>query len=124
MYIAALAYFFILAGLLMRKNKLAHMKFMGLGITIDLLIVLVLQLQRNAVQTAMDFSLSNFQQAHIIVSTIAVLFYIPVVTLGILRYQKKYGQQARNAHVVFGILAFIFRSLGFIFMFSMLGKQV
>lgn len=95
---------------------------MFVGILTDLIIVLVLQVSREAVQTAMEFSLSPLQQAHVFSSSVAVLLYFPVIALGLLRYKNIYGKGVRLAHIRLGLLAFIFRSLGFIFMFSLVGR--
>ncbi len=89
---------------------------MNFGIAIDLLLVLVLQIQRNAVHTALEFSLSPLQQAHVVASTIATVLYFPTLYLG-------WTRRSRVWHLRVGVLAFLFRTFGFILMFSLLSRE-
>jgi hypothetical protein len=120
MAVATLAYALMTVGLLNRKNKQRHVRLMAIAITLDVLIVLILELQKDAVQTALDFSLAPLQQLHVGTSSIAVLLYIPVVYLGFKRFRGLGDLNTRLWHIRLGIGAFIFRTLGFILMFSLL----
>ncbi|APJ03128.1 hypothetical protein [Silvanigrella aquatica] len=120
MSFATLAYGFMLLGVLNRKTSKIHAKFMGSAIFIDLSIVLVLELKRDAVQKALEFSLTFFQQLHIGMSTLALLFYFPIVYLGIKALRTGLTHLERKIHISLGIIAFVFRTIGFILMFSML----
>lgn len=121
MTLATLAYFSMVAGILNRKNKNLHSKLMGTAVTLDLTLVLVLEFTRNAIATAAAMTLEPLQQIHIGFSTLALLLYFPIVILGIMRFRgKATGPRSQKWHRSLGILAFIFRSLGFILMFSML----
>lgn len=122
MTVAALAYFLLVTGLLKRKeNKKTHAILMSLGILTDLLLVLVLEIQRGAIDTTFSFTLSPLQQAHIFSSSLAVLFYFPTVYLGIRRYRGTLTTPAsKRLHIRLGLTAFIFRTLGFILMFSLI----
>lgn len=124
MFVATFAYLLMVNGLVHRKNKKLHVKLMNSAIGLDLALVLLLELSRNAVDTALSFSLSPLQQAHIVASSLATALYIPILILGWLRYTEKLkGSASRSWHLRLGVVAFIFRSLGFLFMFSLLVKN-
>jgi len=120
MYCATLSYGVMVYGVVNRRRRMRHAAAMGTAITIDLALVLVLEFQRHAVETAMRFSLSPLQQTHIAVSTVATLLYIPMLTLGIAGYYQGMRGKRRLWHKRLGIATFVFRTLGFLFMFSML----
>lgn len=119
---ATLSYGCLLAGLLLRHTRKAHVTLMTTGIALDLAIVLTLEFQRHAVEKALEFSMLPLQQLHIGTSTVAVLLYIPVLAFGYQRLKGKGGIRARTLHLRYGTLAFIFRSLGFLLMFSLLWR--
>ena len=121
MGVATLAWLMLTGGVLLEMPRRAHRFWMLAGIGLDLLLVLVLQVQRGAVQTAASFSLGPVQQLHIAFSLGAVLLYGPVVWLGWKRYQ---GEQARAMnHRKAGWVTYIFRTIGFVLMFSMLWRN-
>jgi hypothetical protein len=122
MVAAAFSYFLMVAGLVYRRQKDIHYKLMSSSIGLDLLIVLILEVSRDAVATAAGMKLPPLQQAHIFASSLAVLFYFPVVTLGVLRLKGSKSRKVLSSHKALGITAFIFRTLGFILMFSLLKK--
>lgn len=124
MVAATLAYFFIVMGIYTRKRERnTHVKFMAAGIGIDLTIVLTLEFQRQAINTAIEMSMSWLQISHVLASTAAVIFYLPVVTLGILHIKGRAKNIPANWHKRLGITAFVFRTLGFALMFSLLTKS-
>jgi len=121
MGLASLAWLMVTGGVLLEMPGKSHRFWMLSGIGLDLLLVLVLQVQRGAVQTAASFSLGPLQQLHIAFSLGAVLLYGPVVWLGWKRYQ---GARARALnHRRAGWVAYIFRTIGFALMFSMLWRN-
>lgn len=123
MAIASFAYLLLLAGFVLRKiQRQAHVYLMSTGIVMDLSLVLVLEFQRDAIATALEFSLTPLQQAHIAMSSMATLLYVPLLIMGTLLYRKgnKY-YSLRPWHKKIGIAAFIFRTLGFILMFALIG---
>ena len=124
MWLASLAYACILMGFVVRQtNRRLHVSLMSVGITMDLLLVLILEFQRHAVATALEFSLNPIQQTHVVVSSFATLLYFPIVVLGFISYQNASPSlKIRKWHMRFGIAAFIFRTLGFLLMFSMLSR--
>ena len=121
MGVATLAWLMLTGGVLLEMPRRSHRFWMLAGIGLDLLLVLVLQVQRGAVQTAVSFSLGPIQQLHIAFSLGAVLLYGPVVWLGFKRFR---GDQARAmSHRRAGWVAYIFRTIGFVLMFSMLWRN-
>ncbi len=120
MAVATLAYSSMCFGVLNRTTPKIHSKFMVIAILIDFLIVLTLEIKRNAIKKALAFSLLPLQQTHIAMSSVALLFYFPIAYLGIKALNHKLSEKERILHMRFGITSFIFRSIGFVLMFSML----
>jgi hypothetical protein len=85
-------------------------------------IVLTLEYQRQAIDTALAFSMSPLQQAHIAASSVATALYIPVLWLGWHLLKGTPTAARRRWHRRLAIPAFIFRTIGFILMFALLGK--
>jgi hypothetical protein len=96
---------------------------MSTSIAIDLLLVITLEISRNAVATAISMKLQPLQQMHIAASTIAVILYFPIVILGILRLKARASKKARSYHKILGIIAFTFRTIGFALMFTLIKTQ-
>jgi hypothetical protein len=122
MMFATVAYFVLVTGFLLRKkNRKLHAGLMTLAILMDLSLVLILQINRDAFGTAMSFSLDLLPQLHILASSIATALYIPMLGLGFYLL-KNPGQKPRLKilHLRLGILTLISRSLGFLLMFSMI----
>jgi hypothetical protein len=125
MAIATISYFTMIAGLFYRKQTAIHYPLMSTSIILDLLIVLTLEINRHAVKTAVAMTLHPIQQLHILASSIAVLLYFPIVILGLLRLYAGYNsKKVRSTHKILGITAFIFRTLGFVLMFTLLKKGI
>lgn len=123
MALASTSYAFLVVGLLVRRTHLkTHVVLMNLGILIDLGLVLVLEFQRDAIATAISNKLSTFQQCHVAASSIAALLYLPVLSLGWIRYRNP-KTKYRDWHSKMGLAAFFFRTIGFLLMFSMLYKK-
>lgn len=124
MIIASLSYFIMLVAMSVRSNSLKlHAALMICAVITDLTLVLLLQIERSAIQTALNFNLNFFQQMHIAVSAGATLLYLPIVTLGILKFTKFKSTNIRRYHKHLGIWAFTLRTLGYFLMFSMLTKN-
>lgn len=123
MGIATTAYGLMVCGLIYKYRTSLHTRFMLGAIGLDLFLVLFLEYQRHAIETALAFKLSPLQQAHIGVSTLATVLYFPVLYLGITLW-RDYTKRERliGWHKKIGITAFVFRTLGFILMFSLLAK--
>ncbi len=117
--VAAVAYALLITGLLLRKNRRVHPWLMLSGISIDFILVIVLQIQRNVIQDAITETFNALQGGHIAVSTIAVVLYIPVLILGARQWRGRGGRTGRLWHIRFALTAFTFRSAGFVLMFSM-----
>jgi hypothetical protein len=126
MRVASLAYLTMVAGFVLRRAyPKVHIRLMSAAMCLDLLVVLVLEIQRDAVHTALSFTLNPLQQAHIAASSTATILYIPVILLGVRKFSPKLEivASARKWHKYLGIAAFVFRSLGFVLMFSMLMRH-
>lgn len=121
---ASFAYFLMVFGMHYRRgNRLAHRKLMFSAMGIDLLLVLILEIQRNAVQTVAALELSPLQFGHVLASTSALTLYLPMILLG----KKLWNQEdarIRLWHKRIGITAFALRTLGFLLMFSLLSRQL
>ena len=120
MSISTLAYSLLVVGLILRQSKKPHSLCMLSGISLDIAIVLTLEFTRQAINTAVSLELDALQQTHIVFSTIALLLYFPTLVMGIKIYRGNTCPQLRARHRKIAITAFVFRSLGFIFMFSMI----
>ncbi len=123
MYIATLAWLSMIYGYIKRFNRKSHVPFVLTGITLDILLVLYLQITRDAVGTAMEFSLKPLEQIHILFSTIALLCYFPTLYFG---FKLLFGlgtgsakSTTKKRHMQIAQTALFFRTLGFFFMFSM-----
>lgn len=123
MGLATLSYGFMNIGLMNLRNREFHVRYMNSAIAIDIALVLALELQRDAIQTALSFSLSPLQQAHIAMSAIATVLYIPIMILGWRLYLGKLSSSGRLWHRRLGIIGYVFRSLGFLLMFSLLLRK-
>lgn len=117
---ATFCYFLLVSGIALRKrSQRAHNMLMLSGVAGDLALVLVLQVQRHAVQTAVAFSLSPLQQAHVGFSTVATALYLPLLYLGWKQWRHP-GSVKPGLHRKLGMIAFFCRTAGFLLMFSLL----
>ncbi len=115
---ASLSFSLLCIGIVFKQQRTMHVRLMNAGIFLDLGLVIFLEIQRSAINTATNFSLEPIQQIHILCSTLAVVLYFPTMILGWRIYLNK--SQRRSLHLRFGIAAFVFRAIGFFLMFSML----
>ena len=120
MLIATISYFLMLAGFYYRRIRQLHMPLMFAAIILDLSLVLILEFQREAIKTAMAMSLSPLQQAHIGFSTLATLCYFPLLFWGYRIWKNQSTNQQLSLHKKVGKFAFVFRTIGFLLMFSLL----
>ena len=103
------------------NEKNWHLLFMISAIFIDVSLVLALEIQRGAIETATSLTLSPLQMGHVVASTVATVLYLPTFMLGYIRWkQPKPGTNYVKWHRRFGVAAFLFRTLGFILMFTLL----
>ena len=123
MGLATLSYGFMNIGLMNLRNRDVHVRYMNAAIVLDLALVLALEFQRDAIQTALSFSLSPLQQAHIAMSAVATTLYIPILILGWRLYLGKLSSSGRSWHRRLGMMGYVFRSLGFLLMFSLLLRK-
>lgn len=119
MWIATAAWLSLLLAYRFRATTRLHVFFAYVGILSDLSLVLYLQLTRSAVQTAISFRLDALEQTHILLSTLAVLCYIPTICFGLLLLFYRSSSRRLLLHKTFAVSALVLRTLGFLFMFSM-----
>lgn len=122
--LASFSYALLLAGFALRqRGALRHAWLMGSGMALDLTLVLTLEFTRNAIGTALGGTLSAPQITHILASTLAVLIYFPVFALGFVRLRRPTAANIplRTWHRRLGYAALGLRTIGFAFMFSIVG---
>jgi hypothetical protein len=121
MGIASFAWLILTGGIFLELTRLTHARWMLAGVLLDIGLVLVLQVQRGAVQTAVAQTLSDIQQLHIVASLGAVILYMPAILIGrkVFRYAQT-PEATRELHRNVGRIAYLLRSLGYFLMFSML----
>lgn len=122
MAFATATYGALVLGYALRKVDFkAHGILMTIGVLGDLSLVLALEVQRHAVNTAMAFTLSPIQQTHVFCSSLATALYVPLLVTGLLLMKNPVARQRfRKTHSRIGSVALVFRTLGFLLMFSML----
>lgn len=116
--VAAIAFLFLVAGVIARKNRRIHPILMATGIAIDFGLVIFLQLRHDVVESAMTETYTLWQSGHIIASTLAVILYVAVVPLGVLLVLRRGGPLVRVWHIRIALTAFAFRAAGFLLMFT------
>ncbi len=117
MWFATAMWLLMVLGYLRRHDRRTHVPLVLTAIFGDLALVIYLELTRGAVETALKFELKILQQSHIAVSSLAMLLYFPLLYLG---YQLLNGKaQYRSLHRKIALSTLCFRTLGFLFMFSM-----
>ena len=119
MWIATAAWLSLVLGYQFRRIRRLHLLFVLSGIFADLSLVLYLQFTRSAIQTAVSFTLSLWEQIHIAFSTLALLCYFPTLFFGILILTNGPTVRTLSLHRTFALSALTLRTLGFLFMFSM-----
>jgi hypothetical protein len=123
MSIAALGYFLMLAGIAARReNRILHRRLMFAAMGMDLCLVILIEIQRSAMETLVALGLSPLQLGHVLASTLALALYLPVLLLGRKLWAKE-DAGTRLWHKRLGITAFGLRTVGFLLMFSLLGRS-
>lgn len=119
MYVATFAWILLITGYLQRKNRTRHIPLMLTGIFLDIGLVLYLQFTRSAIQTAVSFTLTWIRQLHVISSTFAFVLYFPVLISGWKLASDAGSPNMRSRHIRLATAALVFRTIGFILMFSL-----
>lgn len=122
MWVASFNFCLLWVGIsFLKTSKKVHAALMGTAIVSDLILVLLLQIERNAVQTAASFTLSPLEQAHVLSSLVATLLYFPLMFYGLKLLRRPEERSIYiQRHRALGLAAIAFRTLGFFLMFSML----
>jgi hypothetical protein len=89
------------------------------GIIMDILLVLYLQITRDAIGTALSFELAILKQIHILFSATALVLYFPTLYLGYRLVKRIATVEQRALHIKIATTALLLRTLGLLFMFSM-----
>ena len=118
MYLASLSLGLMTLGILVRKSIRAHQILLVSAVILDLSLVLILESRRDAIDTVTSLNLSYYQLIHVALAVIAVITYIPTLILGYLYAKRR--EQKFALHLIFGKVAYVFRFLSWIFMFSFL----
>ena len=122
MTVATLAYALLATGVFQAARRRAHVALMSAGVAIDVALVLVLELTRSAVATAASGDLEPMQMGHIAFSLVAVVLYVPTMALGYRAIRSGPAAGAGGVHRTVGRIAFLCRTVGFVLMFSLLGR--
>ena len=117
MWIASVAWAALVIGVINRANRSRHIPLVGFAMLADISLVLYLQFTRSAVQTVVGNKLTGLELVHVGFSTLAVVFYIPTIICGLSLLKGNEG--IRKRHRMFALAAFVCRTMGFLFMFSM-----
>lgn len=121
MGIATIAWVLLAAGAVTWKRRPLHARLVMAGMLVDVGLVLHLQFTRDAIQQAMRFDRAPLEQAHIAVSTLALVLYFPALYLLVRARRRPDDDIAwRTYGRVFGT-ALALRTAGFLLMFSMVG---
>jgi hypothetical protein len=119
---ATFAFFLMLFGMYCRRrDRNRHRALMFSAMGIDLSLVLILEIQRSAMETVLAFDLNPLQISHVLASTLALLLYLPLILLG----TSLWGQESARTrlwHRRLGFAAFTLRTIGFLLMFSLIGR--
>ena len=107
MYLASLSLCLLSFGVLLRKKTRAHLS-----------LILTLESNRGAIDTVTSMELSALQMTHVGLALLAVLTYLPTLTLGFMNLKRR--NHRLNTHRLLGKVAFTFRFLSWIFMLSFL----
>jgi hypothetical protein len=124
MVVATFSYALMVMGILNRRQGQLHAKLMGGAISIDIVLVLVLEVLRSAIATAVGNELNLWQQLHVVFSTLAVVLYFPLIFVGLKNLKHESTPEQKKWHRNLGFTAFALRSIGFVLMFSMLDRHL
>jgi len=92
----------LVAGIIVRKNKYSHIPFMVSAFVIDILMVLGIELNRHAIETAYTTH-DRVMQTHIVISVLVVILYVFQIVTGI---KKAKGHKSRiHGSTGFALLA-------------------
>lgn len=116
MWIALLAWCLLLIGYSRRSIRAQHVPLMISAIALDISLVVYLQITRNAVQKAMEFSMEPLQQLHVLFATLTLLLYVPAVYLGIQLLRGGQTAGLRQRHKRVAITALLTRTLSLLLM--------
>lgn len=94
-------------GLIYRKNRRRHVRLMSAAFVIDLLLVLYIELTKNAVKTAVHPP-HAFILFHVVVSVLVLVGYVAQIILG-RKLLKGAGADVRKTHIRVGASFYVLR---------------
>lgn len=114
---AILAWLLLVNALILRKKTKFHVPLALAGIFLDIALVVLLQIKKNAIQTVLAMEMSPLRQVHVIFSTLAFISYPAIIYLGgkLLKGEKTF----KNLHLKIAIAAFAFRTIGLLCMLAL-----
>lgn len=118
--VATVAFVLLLLGWLQRRRRRTHVTLVLGGISIDLAIVVILELQRDVVAMSLRESFGVLQAVHIGASALAVVLYLPTLVLGfrLLRATAEGAARLRHKHARVAVAALLLRAVGFVCMWT------
>jgi len=122
--VATVGWILLVAGWLSRRDRRRHLTFVIPGMTLDLGLVLWLELSRHVIEQVMGQPVPDqaprtydtLERLHIASSTAAVALYLPTIWLGIRLIRRRGGAGTRTWHRRCATTALAFRTIGFAFM--------
>lgn len=117
-YIASSVVLLILGfGLIVRKNRDLHIKVMTTAFVLDVLLVLIIEIQRHAVEKVVTQHLQPILLFHVIVSLLVVVGYVWQVILG--RKILANVPNARTWHMYSGAIFMLLRLTNYVTSFML-----
>lgn len=123
MAVATFSYALLVAAVMVARTRSAPPVVHGIlassAVALDLGLVLILQLGRDAVGTVAQGKLSALEFVHVGSSTLAVVCFVPALILG---WKAVRGGGNASLHRRFGKTAFLLRTVGFLTMFVLVDR--
>lgn len=105
----------IIAGLIARKQTRAHISLMLAAFTLDMGLLLAIEFQRDAINTALHTHLKPLLFFHIGVSVLMIVFYIIMIRSGIATLKDR---KHKNRHKKLAKVFLILKALNYLTSFG------
>jgi uncharacterized protein (TIGR03382 family) len=116
--VATAGWLLLVLGWLFRRERAKHLGFVVPGMGIDLALVVYLEMDRSVIERTVERHYEPHEWAHILISTAAVVLYIPTIVLGVRLWRRTAGPAARAWHKRVAVTALALRTAGFAFMWT------
>ncbi len=98
----------IIAGLVTRKQTRAHISLMLSAFVLDIGLLLAIEFQRNAINTALNTTLKPILFFHICVSVLMIIFYVIMIRSGMATLKdRSHKARHKNLAKIFLLLKFL-----------------